>query len=453
MRRLKAFFRNWRTDRRGNFAMIFAIALIPIITAAGAAVDISRAYVVETRLKAALDAAALAVGGAPGQSNAQIQQMAQAFFAANYPAGKIGVPSALTVSQDGNTVTLKVSADMPTTLMGIVGIDTMSIGANSQVTRMGKKLEVALVLDNTGSMGSNSKMTTLKTAAKNLITIISTAALNPGDVKVAIVPFTVDVNVGTSNESATWLRWDEFPSTGGNNGNGNNGNGNNGNGNNSNNGNKWGGCTIFQIIFGQCNNSGGNSGSHADWDGCVMDRDQDYDVKNTLPPTGSGSSGDEKRYPASDNAECDLQVIKPLSSDWAALKNHIDNMKSAGNTNTTIGLAWGWNMLTPGAPLSVAAAPASNLDKVIVFLTDGDNTKNRWTSSESSINARTKLVCDNIKADGIKIYSVRVLNGNATLIRDCATDPSMYYSVNAASELDSVFTSIAQSLSNLRLSR
>ncbi len=448
MRRLQTFFRNWRTDRRGNFATIFAIALIPIITAAGAAVDISRAYVVETRLKAALDAAALAVGGATGQTNAQIQQMAQAFFAANYPAGKIGVPSALTVAQNGNTVTLTVSADMPTTLMGIVGIDTLNVGANSQVTRMGKKLEVALVLDNTGSMGSNSKMTTLKTAAKNLITIISTAALNPGDVKVAIVPFTVDVNVGTSNESANWLRWDEFPSTGNNGNNGNNGNGNNGNG--------WGGCTIFQIIFGQCNNSGGNSGSHADWDGCVMDRDQDYDVKNTLPPTGS-SSGDEKRYPASesdsDNAECDLQVIKPLSSDWAALKSHIDNMKSAGNTNTTIGLAWGWNMLTPGAPLSVAAASASNLDKVIVFLTDGDNTKNRWTSSESSINARTKLVCDNIKANGIKIYSVRVLNGNATLIRDCATNPGMYYSVNTASELDSVFTSIAQSLSNLRLSK
>lgn len=457
MRRLQTFFRNWRTDRRGNFAMIFAIALIPILTAAGAAVDISRAYIVETRLKAALDAAALAVGGAPGQTNAQIQQMAQAFFTANYPATKIGVPGTLTVSEEGNVVTLTVSADMPTTLMGIVGIDTLSVGANSQVTRMGKKLEVALVLDNTGSMSSNSKMTTLKTAAKNLITIVSAAALEPGDVKVAIVPFTVDVNVGTSNESANWLRWDKFTSSG-NNGNNNGNNGNN-YGNNYGN-NNYGSCSIFDIIFGNCNNSnngGGNSNSHAGWDGCVMDRDQDYDVKNTLPPSGSGSSGNEKRYPASendsDNKNCNLQTIKPLSYDWSALNSHIDNMKADGSTNTTIGLAWGWNMLTQGAPLSTAKAPANDLDKAIVFLTDGDNTKNSWTNSESSINARTSLVCSGIKAAGIKIYSVRVFDGNATLIRNCATEPGMYYSVNSASELNSVFTSIAQSLSNLRLSK
>ncbi|ABS61850.1 von Willebrand factor type A [Parvibaculum lavamentivorans DS-1] len=436
MRRIQKLLGALWQDRRGNFAAIFAIAIIPVVAAAGATVDISRAYIVESRLKAALDASALAVGGATGMTTSQMQAMAQSFFNANYPASKLGVPGTLSVSQSGNVVSLSVHAQLPTTLMGVVGINTLNVSATSQVTRMGKKLEVALVLDNTGSMASGGRMTVLKTAAKNLITTVSAAATNPGDVKVAIVPFNVDVNIGTTNENVSWLHWDEFtPSGGGGNGNGN--------------------CNIIQILLGLCNNNN-NSNSHAGWEGCVMDRDQNYDAQNTFPPPNPGGSN-ATRYPASnsdsDNSNCNLQTIMPLSTNWSALNSHIDAMASAGNTNTTIGLAWGWNMLTQGGPLSSAAAPAANLDKVIVFLTDGDNTRNRWSNNSNTINARTTLICNNIKAAGIKVYSVRVIEGNATLIRNCATEPGMYYSVTTASELTSVFASIAQSLSNLRISR
>ncbi|MEQ8299358.1 MAG: pilus assembly protein [Parvibaculaceae bacterium] len=440
MWRFQDLFRRFLGDQRGNFAIMFALASIPIIVAAGAAVDISRAYVVETRLKAALDAAALAVGGTTGQTNAQLQVIAQNYFNANYPAEKMGVPGTVSVTQNGNVVSLTVAADLPTSLMGIAGIDTLDIVASSEVTRMGKKLEVALVLDNTGSMGSGGRMTVLKAAAKDLIDTVSTAALTPGDVKVSIVPFNVDVKVGTSYENANWIKWSEFVPSGGGGG-----------------GGGWGSCSLFEIIFGLCNNNGGgSSNSHAGWNGCIMDRDQNYDAQNTLPPATSGGS-DATRYPAHENTSynnnCDMQTIMPLSYNWSALKTHIDNMVPAGHTNTTIGLAWGWNMLTPGAPLSAAAPPASNLDKVIVFLTDGDNTRSRWGSSQSTMDARTSLVCANIKAAGVLVYSVRVIDGNATLIRNCATQPSMYYSVSSASDLTSVFASIAQSLSNLRISQ
>lgn len=430
--RLSGFVRRWMRDRRGSYAVIFALTLIPILIAIGAAVDISQAYIVKQRLTRALDAAGLAVGGMTGQTTAQIQTTAQSFFNANYPATKIGVPGALSVTTSGNVVSLSATATMPTSLMGIVGFNTLDIRASSQITRMGKKLEVVLALDNTGSMASSSKMTTLKTAAKDLITTVSAAAVNPGDVKVAIVPFNVDVNVGVSNSTASWLRWDQFTSSGGS-------------------GGSSGSCSWIQILLGQCS-SGGGSSSHAGWDGCVMDRDQNYDAQNTLPGTSSAT-----QYPASnsdsDNSDCELQTIMPLSTDWTALKSHIDDMNPAGNTNTTIGLAWGWNMLTQGGPLSNAAAPASNLDKVIVFLTDGDNTKNRWSSSESTINARTTLICNNLRTAGIKVYSIRVLDGNSTLIKACATQADMYYSVSNASQLTTVFQSIAQALSNLRISQ
>ena len=85
-----------------------------------------------------------------------------------------------------------------------------------------------------------------------------------------------------------------------------------------------------------------------------------------------------------------------------------------------------------------------------MLLTDGDNTQNRWTTSGSSIDARTALACTNVKAANIKIYTVRVIDGDANLLRNCATKPNMYYNVNQASQLNSVFSSIAQNLANLR---
>ena len=128
-------------------------------------------------------------------------------------------------------------------------------------------------------------------------------------------------------------------------------------------------------------------------------------------------------------------------------------MKPNGTTNVSIGLAWAWHALTSGVPLSEAAAPKGDLDKVIVLLTDGNNTKNRWTGAASLIDARTKATCDNVKAAGIKLYTVRVIEGNASLLQDCASTPSMYYNVEDASQLNSVFNAIAQNLANVRIAK
>ena len=67
--------------------------------------------------------------------------------------------------------------------------------------------------------------------------------------------------------------------------------------------------------------------------------------------------------------------------------------------------------------------------------------------------SRTEKVCDNIQAANIKVYTVRVINGNGTLLKECATKPGMYYDVDQASELGGVFSSIAQNLANLRIAK
>jgi hypothetical protein len=90
---------------------------------------------------------------------------------------------------------------------------------------------------------------------------------------------------------------------------------------------------------------------------------------------------------------------------------------------------------------------------VIILLTDGLNTANRFTTNPTQIDARTAAVCDNIKLAKIKLFTVRVIEGNLALLQGCATAPNMFYDVQVASQLKDVFTSIAASLSGVRLSK
>jgi hypothetical protein len=111
-----------------------------------------------------------------------------------------------------------------------------------------------------------------------------------------------------------------------------------------------------------------------------------------------------------------------LTNDWSGLNARIDAMQPVGNTNVTIGLQVAFQSLSAVAPFN-AAAPQSDLDKVIILLTDGDNTQNRFSTSTNSIDSRTEKACTNANAANIKVYTVRVIDGNANLLRGCATKP------------------------------
>jgi uncharacterized protein YegL len=273
-------------------------------------------------------------------------------------------------------------------------------------------------------MASSGKMAALKTAAHNLLNTLQAAAKQPDDVKVSIIPFATDVNVGTGFKDESWIDWEQWEDA---------------NGTCSN--------TYYKTKT-TCNSAGKvwTVASHSTWNGCVWDRDQNYDIQNTAP-----TSAQATKFRAHQATNCPTAMI-PLSTDWTTLHSKVDAMTPAGNTNVTIGMAWAWQTLSPVAPMN-APEPATDLDKVIVLLTDGENTQNRFTNSTSSIDSRTEKVCANAKADNIKIYTVRVINGDAELLRGCATKPDMFYDVDEAAQLNSVFASIAQNLANLRIAK
>jgi von Willebrand factor type A domain len=144
----------------------------------------------------------------------------------------------------------------------------------------------------------------------------------------------------------------------------------------------------------------------------------------------------------------------PMSYDWTALNAKIDAMTPAGNTNQAIGLAWGWQLLTQTAPLNAPALdPNYQYKQIIILLSDGLNTQDRWYSSASPIDTRQQIACTNAKNAGITIYTVLVMSGNSTVLQNCATDSTKYFALTDANSIITTFDTIGTSLSKLHLSR
>ncbi len=445
---LQEMMRRFRRDQRGNVALMFGLSLIPMMGVVGVAIDYSRASNARQSLSAAIDAAALmAARDAQKLSDAEVKTRVAGWIRDNLPPDvKADLTSTtITVDRVARTVQIKAELDMPTTIAKIIGTNHIPVASNSRSTWGTNKIELALALDNTGSMSSSGKMTALKQASKSLLRIMKDAAIETDQIRVSIVPFNTQVRIARSLQNEPWMRYGVTRDVTCDRGMKN--------------------CEYYNPIGRYsisvndttnlaCTNSGRtcvDTLTKAAWaktsQGCVTDRDQDYDTMD-----GGVYSAGTQQYPAFWCFQSSLAEAMPLSSDWAALEARIDTMTPAGNTNVTIGAVWGWATLTPGAPFTEAKPSTEpRLKKYMILLTDGDNTENRFTRSGSDIDKRTATTCANIKAAGIKLYTIRVIDGDAALLRACASDPSMYYDVQDAAQLDPIFKSIANEISQVRL--
>jgi hypothetical protein len=282
------------------------------------------------------------------------------------------------------------------------------------------------VLDNTGSMSSAGKMTALKTATHNLLGQLKSAAHQPEDVYVSIIPFSKDVNFGPDNYNQSWLRWDLWDPL---------------NGTCSDNRySKQSSCVSHGKIW--------TPAPHNTWNGCVTDRDQNFDTTNDAPVAGA------TLYPAEQYNSCSVPLMQ-LTNDWTALNAKVDAMLPVGNTNQAIGLQVGWQSLT-AAPFTIPPVdPDHKYQTVIILLTDCLNTEDRWYTSQTSIDNRQKKTCDNVKAAGITLYTVQVNTGGdatSTLLQDCASDPGKFFLLTSAVQIVTTFGQIGTALQNLRLS-
>jgi Flp pilus assembly protein TadG len=541
--------REFAASRRGNVAMMFGLALVPLTIAGGVGLDLARGMMVRSAMSDALDAAGLAVGSTTGLDHDSALALAKQYFDANYKGdAAYGTPT-LSIADNGfdanGSVTITATDPMPTTLMKIAGFQTIPVSTTTTVVWGQSKLWVALVLDNSGSMAqgdsNGSKMDALKSASKQLLTTLQNASANAGDVQVSIVPFDRVVNVGTSNVNASWVGWtpweaqpanvdldgktdligpgDACPFTNSSNqrispygyyctkgsSNGSSTTStipssgtykgyicpgvDSGSYNTDRRNQYYNGCytstatgatkTVSTGSYATCNGyancscSGNNSkktctaayfqhkwvvNAHSTWGGCIMDRDQDYDIANTAP--GSGST----LFPAVNVANCLPATITTLGYDWTSLSSQIDNMSPNTSTNQAIGVAHGWQTITPGNPYGAPSVPA-NTARYIILLSDGLNTQDRWwgngssegTTEDGYIDDREKKTCDAAKADGVIIYTIFLdiggAHGDSAPLQYCATDSSKYFDLTSTSAVVTTFDQIAQQITNVRVSR
>jgi Flp pilus assembly protein TadG len=544
-RRLRAAARRFAGANDGNIAILFGIAVIPIITFVGAAVDYTRAVSARSSMQAALDSTAVMLGKDLTEgtiTTSQISEKAEAYFRALYTntdAKSVTITSEFTQNTgNGSTILVKGSGNIETGFMRVVGFPTMDFNTNSTSTWGMKRMRVALVLDNTGSMDSNGKMGAMKTAATDMITDLSSYWKKTGDVYISIIPFAKDVNVGTAKVDASWINWSEWeaeppilndkssinntafktaiagsdcPFTKNKHGfvcmdrpatesgaqttskipsNGyicpglDNG--------------KWPGkaniyyngcyttrtgstasCGTFDQTRCTCSGSGSSKvchlwrgddtaataaarPAHSTWTGCINDRDANYDTLNTDPGSSINDGTPSKRFYAEQWSQCLASTVTPMSENWQALKDQINAMVASGNTNQAVGLAWGWQSLsTENDPIK---APAKDLNYVykdyIVLLSDGLNTQNRWSSSETSINDRQKILCQNIKDDKVNpvtVFTIQVninsADAESQVLKECATPDGSFQMITSVTQTSGAFKNILTQISRLRVAK
>ncbi len=447
--------RRFRAAKDGNIAVIFAIALLPILSFIGAAIDYSRANSARTSMQAALDSAALMLSKDDSAGNltaSQLTAKAQAYFTALYnnsEATGVNITAAYSNSSSGAKIVLTGSGSIATDFMKIAGIPSVTFGTSSTTTWGTTKLRVAMALDNTGSMADDGKMPALITASKNLIDQLSASASTNGDVYISIVPFANVVNLGTSYVNSGYIDWSQWSTRG------------------SIEEDYSCGTTntspTYQNGYNGIMKCGTANNNTTQWNGCVMDRGT-----ASGPGTGSGpdvvitppTSGSAYYFPADQSSYCP-DKITPLSYNWSNLKSSIDQMSPSGGTNQPVGMVWAWQTLQQTAPFNAPAEdPNYVYKKVIILLSDGLNTMDRWygngSTQSTQVDARQKLLCDNIKAAGVTVYTIQVNTGGdptSSILSYCASGSANFFMLTTASQVISTFNSIGTSLSKLRISK
>jgi Flp pilus assembly protein TadG len=503
-------------DRAAGVAPLLGICAIPLVAGIGAAVDFSRGSSAKASMQAAIDATGLMLSkDASTLTPAQLAQKADAEFRAQLNRTDIQnlviTPTYTNSTTSGYQLNITVTGNIPVIFWQILGRNQMDLSVDTLVRWGNTRLRVALVLDNTGSMSQYNKLPALKTATNSLLDQLKNAALQNGDVYVSIVPFVKDVNADPANNGQTWIDWTDWeappasstpatsvgpgsscPWTTNNNGFGCTKNPTNGAASTStvpSSGTYKGyicpsidnGKTHAQkngVYYNGCYNSTnctGNNGTapcqhqwvknaHSTWNGCITDRGDssapnpgNYDTNMVTPTTNNTAT----LLPAEQYSSCP-QKIMPLTYDWTALNTVVNNMVAAGSTNQAIGLEMGWMSLVGGGPFPTPPVmdPNYQYKQVIILLTDGLNTQDRWygdgSTTSTQVDARQQLTCNNIKAANITIYTVQVnTNGDptSTLLQNCASSSDKFFLLTSSTEIVTTFNQIATNLANLYLAK
>ncbi|MFZ1988638.1 MAG: pilus assembly protein TadG-related protein, partial [Alphaproteobacteria bacterium] len=212
----RSFLNRFSRNERGNFAIILAIIAIPLMGIVGLGIDLTRAYIAQTRLQNAVDNAALAAAGMSGMCTSntdtsaqctKMKQIATNYFYSNYKANFWAPPTTPTLNIDADgTMHVSATATSPNYFLIIFGYPQFTVASTADAVGGGTKhMEVAMVLDVTSSMcntgvsctptSSNPKLKALHDASTDLVNILFGPDTTSNYLQIGIVPFSGSVRV------------------------------------------------------------------------------------------------------------------------------------------------------------------------------------------------------------------------------------------------------------------
>ena len=379
--------RRYLSAQAGTTAVTFALSIVPMLLASGAAIDYMRYSDATTKMQAALDAGALAVAAASNLSTAKRLKAGQDSFEANLKSVNIdsrGVDASFIIK--GSGVAASATYDLPTGLMQIAGLTNMTVAVAATISiPEGKKAEIALVLDYSGSMtevaGGQVKYVAMKNAAKKLVSDLEAA--NPKRLKIGLVPFSHHVYVTMPEK----------------------------------------------FIIGKT-----GTGS---WTGCTQDRRYPANLTDATPVPADNATKWGNAFAkvhASDGcgayAPNGLKVA-PLTDNFDAIRGQLDAMRPYAWTHIALGAEFGYHLLSPNEPFSQGADYSNkNVRKVMVLLTDGRQTEPSFGNGMRTVaqgESNLESICQNAKDSGITVitiaYDLRDKDTRARL-SNCSSDPA-----------------------------
>lgn len=423
--------------REGNFAVMTAAVSVAIVLAAGFALNIGQMSMTRSNLLNALDAAITSTARdittgrlAPDKARETVEAFLLANGGTGFAAANDISLDSLVANRGAHTLQAVASVDIELAFPVFGGSSSRKISVESAAVYSDKKIEVAMMLDITGSMAGR-KLADLKRAARNAVATLlaSNSKTNPR-VRVAIVPYATAVNTGVLSNTV----YVERRMTAGD-------------------------PPRLDAPFAA---AGGG------FDGCATER------------KGSLQFTDASPYEAMVNRDvrlsyCPANALLPLTSNLDDLDRAIRRFSASGYTAGHIGVQWSWYLLSPNwaSVLPVSAKPAAyrpgKVSKYAILMTDGEfNTAyanvGRGEPPEGAQTVRSgnnaKRLCDAMKADGIEIFTIGFMLNEAAakdVMRDCASSGSRtakhYFETSSGTELDAAFQEIAANIERLALTK
>ncbi len=456
--------RNFLKNQRGATAIIWAIMLMPLLALIAAALDFSSRETVQRQVKAATDMAAIAAVRLAIEQDVDEDELKQAAIdnfnqnMASFPQGSLVTP--YVEIDEINGITVWAEYNMPTTMLGIAGVESLKVKARSRAGYSSPaKIEAVLVLDNSFSM-DGARMTQLRDAADEFLNLVLKDA--SGDVKVGLVPFNHYVNVGTDNEGEGWIdvasAYSEtltFCST-------------------DVAASEANGCYVNPSCSSDysCSDmicpdstdlvqSCTTEDTAFEWFGCVESRpppldieDEDYGIEQEVGRMNYTDWG------------CPAKIL-PLTSDRSKVDLRLDEMEPEADTYIAPGISWGYKVLSSQAPFTEGANETAFKNeggrKIMIIMSDGENTRSRndwgtgsdhWGDDVDDANDRTRAACEYVKSMDVEVFTISFGVTDADTIEilsDCASDIDQFYNTMDASALMSAFKNIGKSFRDVAL--